>query len=140
MTEQPPFQRTKCACSACVDCCYRQPGPLAPGDFERIAAYLNLYPEDAKKFFCASPGALVSENRKVRRIGTITPKRFKGKCVFLDHEDRCTIHPVSPFGCAYFDVHQPKEIADERSLYLALAQDSDPVYKALRDELPYKGT
>lgn len=36
---EPPFPRTVCACHDCVQCCKKQPGPLAPGDFERIARW-----------------------------------------------------------------------------------------------------
>jgi Fe-S-cluster containining protein len=120
-----------------VDCCYRQPGPLAPGDFERIAAHLGITREEAKAYFCASPGGLVSEHGEIRRIGTITPKKWRGRCVFLDAHDRCRVHDVSPAGCALFDVHMPKEQANERSLWLLLAQDRNEAYQALRDELPY---
>ena len=40
MTEPIPFTRTACGCPTCVSGCTSQPGSLAPGDIERIAAYL----------------------------------------------------------------------------------------------------
>src|SRR5258708_4879591 len=106
-SEQPPFERTVCACRECVQCCKDQPGPLMPGDFERIAEFLGETPEQAQSHFWASPGAMakVKETGEIIKIGTITPKREKGRCVFLDENDRCKIHPVAPFGCAYFDTH-----------------------------------
>ena len=86
-----PFERTTCACSDCVGCCHRQPGPLAPGDLERIAAFRGESVEEATKNFWASPGALVKDGAgTTSRVGTITPKldRRKKRCVFLDDNDR----------------------------------------------------
>jgi Fe-S-cluster containining protein len=111
---------------------------LAPGDFERIAGYLGEDRETAKQHFWASPGSLVKTwLGKVIRIGTITPRYTKGRCVFLDDQDRCRIHPVAPFGCAYFDTHMSDEAAMPRSVWMADRQKNDAEYQALRDELPY---
>lgn len=132
----PPFQRTKCVCSDCVACCYRQPGPLAPGDFERIQAHLGVDDAAMRKLFRKSPGALVFNfaTGKTYRIGTITPHRAAGRCVFLDKNDRCSIHEVAPAGCAYFDTHMRDPDATTRSNWLAKAQ-TDPEYQKLRDTL-----
>ena len=137
-TDDMSFERTKCACSGCVSCCKRQPGPLAPGDFERIQAHLGASDEDMAKLFCASHGALV-HNRltgATARIGSITPQKRKGRCVFLDENDRCKIHSVAPFGCAYFDTHMGMREGHERSVWLARAQ-TDPEYQELRRTLPF---
>jgi Fe-S-cluster containining protein len=136
------FDRTTCACESCTACCKRQPGPLAHGDFERIAAFLGETHEQAKEHFWASPGALVQVGNRAGtehqtiRVGTITPRFRKGRCVFLDENDRCKIHPVSPFGCSHFDTHMSNERALPRSLWLVRSQ-TDPEYQKLRDELPY---
>jgi Fe-S-cluster containining protein len=145
-SEPPPFERTVCACEACRACCKRQPGPLAPGDFERIVQYIyetqdvtyEIAFEQVKKQLWASPGALVKElaTGNVERVGTITPRYRKGRCVFLDENERCTIHPVAPFGCAYFDTHMGMHKAQARSQWLVNRQ-REPAYQALRDELPY---
>jgi len=72
------------------------------------------------------------------RIGTIvTKKKADGSCVFLDEHDRCKIHPVAPFGCAYFDTHMSKAEGDER-LKVALMDHVTPEYQALRNELKRK--
>jgi Fe-S-cluster containining protein len=133
----PPFNRTKCACENCIRCCKRQPGSLAAGDFERIRLYLQLTIEQAKKWFWASPGALAVDTStgRTHRIGTITPRMRHGRCVFLDEHNRCTIHPVAPFGCAYFDTHMTGAAAHPRSVWLARTQLDDD-YQKLRDELP----
>src|SRR5262249_19738123 len=63
----------------------------------------------------ASPGAIVSVAGELFRIRTLTPARKSdGFCSFLQ-DDRCTIHAVSPFGCALFWCRQTKEEADEIS-------------------------
>jgi Fe-S-cluster containining protein len=139
MTTDHDFTRTKCACEGCIRCCKRQPGPLAPGDFERIAEHLGETREEAKQHFWASPGAIArfTQGGDAFRVGTITPRFRKGRCVFLDENDRCKIHPVAPFGCAYFDTHQGKATAVQRSIWLINAQANSKEYEQLRNELPY---
>lgn len=132
------MNRTICACDECKACCKRQPGPLAPGDFERIAKYLGQTPEEAKMLFKASDGCVVQLRKtgELLRIGTITPKQKpNGRCVFLDQNDHCLIHPVAPFGCAYFDVHMAKPEADRRSVFLAGQQATSRQYQELRKSI-----
>jgi Fe-S-cluster containining protein len=131
----PPFAKTECSCSACVACCKRQPGPLAPGDFETIQGFLGITFEQMKKLFWRSPGALVQQAGRRFWIGTITPQRSAGKCVFLDANERCRIHAVKPAGCAYFDTHMVGRDAQDRSQWFTRMQ-CDPGYQALRDTLP----
>lgn len=131
------FTRTTCACAACVQCCKDQPGPLAPGDLERIAAHLGETPEQAKAHFWASPGAVVLDLRTGRqaRIGSITPRRENGRCVFLDAHDRCRVHAVAPAGCAYFDTHMSAVEGQRRGAVIVTLQQA-PDYQALRSTLP----
>lgn len=129
------LSRTSCACAECVACCKRQPGPLVTGDMERIADYLGVPLDHAKLLFKASRGALILYKGKVVRVPTITPKQHPdGSCIFLDEHDRCSIHPVSPFGCAYFDPHMDKAEGNRRAR-LAIMDQSKPEYQALREEL-----
>jgi Fe-S-cluster containining protein len=131
------FKRTTCACEQCTKCCKRQPGPLADGDFERIAEHLGETRDEAKAHFWASPGALVKLNSgQTVRVGTITPRFRKGRCVFLDENDRCKIHSVAPFGCSHFDTHMGYDEAMSRSVWLVRSQVNEE-YQKLRDELPY---
>lgn len=141
-TSEPPFTRTKCACTACVACCKRQPGALIRRDFARIIRWYeerqSCTAEVAfawfKRQFWASPGALVKDVDGVtHRVGTITPRFRKGRCVFLNEKDRCDIHEVAPFGCAYYDTHMVKW--HDHSIY-AVQSQCDPDYQALRNELP----
>lgn len=140
------FTRTSCACEQCVSCCKRQPGALAAGDLDRIVSFvaqrqgctLEVAFERVKAQIWASPGALVmdTETGQFRRVGSITPRMRKGRCVFLDQNDRCSIHAVAPFGCAYFDMHMPHSVAHPRSVWLALSTEN-PSYTHQRKELPY---
>lgn len=133
------FERTACSCDECIACCKRQPGSLAPGEFERIEAYLKEDRETAKSHFWASPGAVVGKvvegALKTFSIGTITPRMENGRCVFLNEQDRCRIWPVAPFGCAMFDTHMSATVGLERGSALATSQMS-PRYQSLRNELP----
>lgn len=131
------FARTACACDACVECCKEQPGPLAPGDLERIAAHLGISAEYARVYFWASPGAVVADSRagQLRTIGTITPRMEAGRCIFLDAHDRCRVHPVAPFGCACFDTHMGTAQWRRRSSILHAAIERDAGYQAERAAL-----
>jgi Fe-S-cluster containining protein len=94
-------------------------GGLIPSDLQRIADYIgskNLV-DFAIDNLLASPGAIVADQGRIRRIRTLVPARRRdGACHFLDEKDRCRIHSVSPYNCSYFDVHQSKEESDRRSL------------------------
>src|SRR5262245_411680 len=135
----PPFARTVCACPECRACCTRQPGPLLPGELERIAAHLGQTVREASAKFWASPGGRIG-NRATGQtldVPTITPRMRAGRCVFLsqDGEDRCTIHEVAPFGCAYFDTHMDAAEGQRRGLYMMKLQASgEPAraYQSLR--------
>ncbi len=108
------FPRSECACAGCVACCKAMPGMLVPGDVERIERTLpTLWPS---QYLVASEGALVVYRGEAVRIPTIVPaQKPDGSCVFLDDQDRCTIHAVAPYGCTHFDVHQSKAESDARS-------------------------
>jgi len=112
------YERTVCACVECVNNCRHIPGYLIPADVGRIARHLgftNLV-EFAFRYLLASPGATVMQAGHVFQIPTLVPRRKQdGSCVFLDEQNRCRIHEVSPYGCAFFDVHQSHAEANRRS-------------------------
>lgn len=111
-------RRTVCDCDLCKTNCRFIPGYLLPDDLDRIAAFLGDSErfEFAKKNLLASPGALVIKSGVLRRIPTLVPARNdKGWCKFFDGS-LCCIHPVAPFGCAFFDSHQRRSESDAMSL------------------------
>lgn len=116
--EEFGFTRTVCDCAECSINCHHIPGYLIPVDLDRIARHLgceNLM-EFALENLLASPGATVLDRGQVRQIPTLVPaRRGDGACKFLDTNNQCTIHEVSPFGCAFFDAHQSKAESDYRS-------------------------
>ena len=113
------FTRTMCACPDCTINCQHIPGYLVPADVQRIARYLGYtnVGEFAFDNLLASVGATVmNAEGRVFQIPTLVPQRkADGSCKFLDAEGRCSIHAVSPYGCAMFDAHQASEEADRRS-------------------------
>lgn len=112
------FERTICSCESCVSHCKLLPGYLIPQDLERIARYLgnkNIV-TFAIENLLASQGAIVMKDGRPFRIPTLVPKRkANGSCTFLDENNLCRIHAVSPFGCAMFEANQSSEEADMRS-------------------------
>lgn len=134
--DAPPFARTTCACADCQACCTQQPGALAAGELETIAAYLGRRVSDILGKFWASPGALVGNSRtgETLRVGTITPKLVRGRCVFLTDDGRCGVHPVAPYGCRMFDTHMQAAEAQPRSLWL-VQSTATPAYQSLRKTL-----
>ena len=138
MSAAPPFERTVCACAECVACCKKQPVPLALGDFERIGDRLG---EDvARSKLWRSPGAIVGKlvagELSMFRIRTITPRAdATGRCVFLGADDRCEIHDVSPYGCAFFDVHMERREGNRRADWYLRGINDNPEYARLRSTL-----
>ena len=108
------FQRTFCSCELCAINCRFIPGYLLPEDLEKMSTFLGyarLF-EFAEKNLLASPGALVMKDGRVFRIRTLVPSRNEhGWCRFFDGK-LCEIHPVAPFGCAFFDSHQKQSRSD----------------------------
>src|SRR5262249_2873753 len=113
------FCRTQCDCPKCTRCCQHIPGYLIPADLERM--HRHLAPGQdlrfwAKEHLLASPGALVVRGGRSFRIPTLVPaRRPDGACVCLTATSQCSIHPLSPFGCAFFDSHMAQAEADRRS-------------------------
>lgn len=111
------FTRIICACRVCTLPCRHMPGMLIPSDIEPMSiACGELNPLDwAKKTLVASPGALVRGGGVEYRIKTLVPaSREDGSCTFFEG-DHCLIHPVAPFGCAFFDTHMGAAEGDERA-------------------------
>lgn len=137
---RPPveFERTSCACTGCTHFCHEVPGYLLPSDLFRIADHLvatRQIPETKQvlNYLRASKGAVVGRaDGKRFRIGTITPRMEGGRCVFLTEDDRCSIHAVSPFGCAYFSSHDDRVEADIRSLWGLRLIAETPAYEEAR--------
>ena len=66
-----------------------------------------------------------------------------GSCKFLSKEGACTIHEISPFGCAFFDGHAHASPASDRLLRAGLNQSIEAgpcdLYHRLRRHLIRKG-
>jgi len=112
------FQATMCSCQACVRHCEQVSGFLVPEDLPRWRHYFGVS-ENIRlaHVLLASPGALVgNRDGHTFRINTLVPDRQQnGMCVFLNSANRCMIHPLSPFGCKFFDGHMSDLEAQTRS-------------------------
>jgi hypothetical protein len=113
------FERTVCACEQCTNYCRHVPGYLVPSDLERLCDYCGCagaFDSWANQHLLASPGALVMRKGAIGRIPTLVPaRRDNAACIFLSADSSCSIHPIAPFGCAFFDSHQEDDAADRRS-------------------------
>jgi hypothetical protein len=115
------FHRTVCCCAECIQNCHYIPGYLIPSDLNCI--HKHLAPDQdlftwAHHHLLASPGAKVMQRGKIFRIRTLVPARQShGTCIFLTADERCAIHPIAPFGCAFFDAHQSPAESDRRSMH-----------------------
>jgi len=156
-------ERTSCACDACRSCCRFLPAWLIPADLER------MIPSGADPFkwaelnLLASPGPLVAqvverlfgsqrepekyERRLYRRWfrvpSLVLAAKPDGSCKFLSAEGACTIHDISPFGCAFFDGHDHASPASDRLVRAGLNQSIEAgprhLYHRLRRHLIRKG-
>lgn len=140
----PPkeFVRSSCACTACTAYCMRHPGMLIPSDLLRIADHLVATGRtkatfEVMDYLWASVGALIGNRAtgETRRVGTITPAMENKRCVFLTEDNRCSIHAVAPFGCAYFDSHEAAVDADVKSLWAHRLIANTPAYEQARQVL-----
>jgi hypothetical protein len=104
MRTEKGFGRTSCACHTCVRNCQFMPGFLIPSDLARMIPP-DVVPEKwAEGRLLASPGALAVKNGVPFRIHTLVPAvKADGSCIHLDDSNRCGIHQIAPFGCAFFD-------------------------------------
>ena len=91
-------------CNQCGKCCYQEI-PITLLDIHRIANHLGV--ED-RRVFLSKIQRSVSEKSQLFKIS----KKPSGACIFLDEEDRCSIHTFKPNGC---------------NLYFCRTQISDPV-------------
>jgi len=128
------FVRTSCDCRRCSISCEHVPGALAPADLPRMAKHLG-YGDDmatfARENLLASEGVEVTTDRgQAVRLRTLVPATLEnGQCKFLQ-DGRCSIHAVSPFGCAFIDAHQSDT---------EFALRSDALYRALYDDMNAQG-
>ena len=97
-----------CTCEDCVDACKAAPGWFAPGEAEKAAELLGMPFEDFKNEYLIVEywvgGARVWSPRKDYQPkggqDALWADAFKkGRCVFLDENDRCKIHAAKPYAC-----------------------------------------
>lgn len=132
----PPFARTVCGCRDCQQSC-KHPGYLDKDDVDRIAAHLGIDRYAMLDKLQPGRGAIVmnTSTRQVFRIPSIIPKTEHGRCTFQSADGKCSIHAVSPFGCAYFDTHMGLDEGQRRSAWSLRRTMNDQQYRADLDEI-----
>ena len=145
------YERSYCECNKCKAGCKSMPGMMSPEDVVQVATYCGSSPDDDIEQFkdwttdhlAASEGAtVIMSNGTTRRIPAIVPQQHaNGQCVFLDKNDRCTIHPVSPFGCRQFKVcdGDDQELDNKKSRSALNVISMHTPYQALHNFLEESG-
>lgn len=115
------------------------PGALIPSDLPIIQHHVgDLSGDFVLNHFSASEGPLVIQRamngeQTPLRVPTLVPaQREDGRCVFLTDDDKCSIHKVAPFGCAYHDTHASEAESYPRSYHAVREQ-----WQAHREGAPY---
>ena len=99
--------RSECGCEGCRTNCMFMPGFLIPSDLQRMIPNHVEPLAWAETNLLASPGALVQRDGERFRIPTLVPAvKPDGSCIHLNGCGACSIHAVSPFGCAFFSCTQ----------------------------------
>ena len=126
------FERTECACDDCKSHCKREPGFLIPGDWEQICErklgddLAQLHNFVTQNFRCSDKTKAITPDG-LMVIPTIVPARKDdGSCVFLDENERCTIHDIAPYGCSHFDDHMEFDEGHKRMQAGVAAIMNDP--------------
>jgi len=99
----------ECDCAQCVALCERRPGWFAPGEAEKVAAYLGLSLEDLfrRRLSVDYRTATKEEPREIYvlspaiegKAGGYFPFAPFGRCTFLTVDGKCEIHAVKPIEC-----------------------------------------
>ena len=140
------YYATSCSCVDCSFYCKHMPGYLIPDDLRRLSG------EESVKDICewadgrllASPGAIVATKGGIMRVPTLVPRKLKQGCIWLaDEKGGCMVHAKAPFGCRFFNTHEPDDRADylsKRGL-AAIMQDwcSNGIYSIVWNFLNDKG-
>jgi hypothetical protein len=107
-----------CSCNECISACLNDPGRLVPDDIPRLSELLKISELNLKNDYLVrvpvtSHGhivhALAPAKKKGRRFiaepGTSAPDYYteeKGRCIFFDDKDCCSVHDSKPFECGAY--------------------------------------
>jgi len=104
-----------CKCANCLSACFYDPGRLVPEDLKRIAAFLQISElELIRKYLVFIPfkskwgkgyqlaPVKLQHQRAILSAGEIAWPGYSqkpGRCIFLQENGDCQIHPVKPQEC-----------------------------------------
>lgn len=137
------FARSHCACRECQLNCRFMPGFLIPADLERfIPTGIDPF-QWAERNLLASPGALVMQDGETFRIHTLVPAvKDDGSCIHLSggrRNQKCGIHPIAPFGCAFFDCGPERRGLSDQGIISVHTAGPDHLYTRLWEHLNANG-
>jgi Fe-S-cluster containining protein len=107
-----------CSCNECISACLNDPGRLIPDDMHKLSLLLKISELDLEndylvRVLVTSNGhttkALAPAKKKGQRFiaapGTTAPDYYaeeKGRCIFLDDKERCSVNEAKPFECGAY--------------------------------------
>ncbi len=107
-----------CSCKECVSACHNDPGRLVPDDIVKLSQFMKISIDDLNKNYLVrvpvtinghTAYALAPAKKKGQRYiadpGTVAPAYYaeeKGRCIFLDERDLCSVHEAKPFECGAY--------------------------------------
>lgn len=136
------LQDTECRCDDCSDGCHESPGWFAPGQAERVAEHLGVTLEElfrdklvveywaggiddhATDIHVLAPANYASTSGEKAEFS-----KMRARCVFLDNEGLCSIHPVKPKECALSHHNM------DQDAYLAWRKDNVRAWIGRQDQI-----
>ncbi len=107
-----------CRCPDCLSACLNDPGRLLPDDLPRIARKMGISRDELERSFLVFhrliqggiearvPAPLKLKNgMPMAEPGSTVDRHYEGKpgrCIFLDDNSGCLLHPVKPFECSAY--------------------------------------
>lgn len=127
------FQRVRCSCLVCTTYCRFLPGFLVPSDLSRmIPEGADPYEWAAQNLLASAGAQLMDRKTKImRRVPTLVPARkADGQCKFFQN-GHCSIHAISPFGCAFFGHQTDEHLRSLSGLYAIEQEPETGLYRSI---------
>jgi len=120
-----------CSCQGCTAACVSKPGWFAYSEAEHVAKLLDMPLELFFKMYLAvdwyEPEGAIQEDVFVlapvivgENAGDMYPADPRGRCVFLDHMNRCKIHAVKPRECREMLHSDTRKQMEDRKIAITL--------------------
>lgn len=142
MVELPVLKETACRCEECCEGCQGVPGWFAPGQAELVAEHLGITLGELfrdKLVVEYWVGGMDGSEGDIHFLAPANHASIPGekapyskpraRCMFLDNDGLCSIHPVKPRECA-ISMHDM-----DRTTYQAWREDNVRAWMPHQDQI-----